>query len=1102
MIRTCIVILLLGLNSSLTFCQDQEWINYINDQYIYDLAFEGSKVWVCTDGGPICIDRVTHEMEYFLPNNSGIRGVGVYSIEIDDKGCKWIGGEGGLFAFDGSSWDRFHILQTGDTLYRTENIRISPNNEIWFRSFVRGNCGECYKLFRYDGLEFKDMTNYFAIGTRGSSVGIYDVDSEGGFWGIGSDTVFHYLNDQISIYHDEFELGDTSKLRNLVWHEDYGTIVVSRKVSIDDHETAIYRYSDNSWKIMPVEGENILRTYADVLKDSNNDLWVIYSDENSNDVYLKLNDGNWDRWERSDLGNIPTSGWQNPVFLDVDSLGHWWTQYGSDVNSHLLYEFDQLKWSSYDTEIYPLPNNLVDALLIDCDNNVWFASGSNIIKFDGISWQHFSSFDLGISTYFGTWSMTLDTSTCEIWIALYDNNDDSPGYIKYDGDTFSKFYTPTNRDVFKVLIGPNGTRWVASFGDGLGRIDDDGTTWYNSSNSPLEGTVTDITLDKDGNIWAGYLHGIAYFNGNNWINYDSSNSGAPEWLLWIFIDSFGNLWTSEGLPGSYHNVIRFDGANWESLNITSPLGYVQSMVQDQFQNYWFGTSEGVFKYNGMDFSHYNLSNSKITGNSTSEIHVDNYGNKWFVHSAGVSVFNENGISNHIIAPPNKMEGNVFFDSNKDGIFQPNTEYGISGEKIRLLPDSLITYSTFGGYFAFHPEQGQYELLIDLTNNYIPTSPTSLNAIVQNSNISGLNFGIWTNSPFDSISVDVTSGFIRCFDTTSLWINLTNHGILPADGNIELKFNDGFDYIESNIVPDNIQGNVISWDYYDLIPYEYRPIHILLGNPNIDSVSYEYCFEVNATRFVDNGPDYITTDISCDSLRCAYDPNDKTAIPLGEIQDNLSLIGDPIEYTIRFQNKGNDTAFIVIIRDTLDSLLDPSSFKLISHSHPLRVEISNENILTFYFEEINLLWESINENSSQGFVKYRISSYAAIPDYSVIENAADIIFDFNPPIRTNTTKNIVVESFPSTSVESNYLEDPDVLIYPNPSVGDFMVDIQLNHKFLDKEIDVCIYDIIGNVILRQKYFDSRFQIRNLAQGIYILTIEINEHLVTKKLISLD
>ena len=74
------------------------------------------------------------------------------------------------------------------------------------------------------------------------------------------------------------------------------------------------------------------------------------------------------------------------------------------------------------------------------------------------------------------------------------------------------------------------------------------------------------------------------------------------------------------------------------------------------------------------------------------------------------------------------------------------------------------------------------------------------------------------------------------------------------------------------------------------------------------------------------------DIFCGEVRGSYDPNDKTGFPLGVGATHDILPNQKIEYLIRFQNTGTDTAFNVVIRDTLSADFDILSVQSGVSSH--------------------------------------------------------------------------------------------------------------------------------------------------------------------------
>jgi uncharacterized repeat protein (TIGR01451 family) len=152
------------------------------------------------------------------------------------------------------------------------------------------------------------------------------------------------------------------------------------------------------------------------------------------------------------------------------------------------------------------------------------------------------------------------------------------------------------------------------------------------------------------------------------------------------------------------------------------------------------------------------------------------------------------------------------------------------------------------------------------------------------------------------------------------------------------------------------------------------------------------------------------DIHCIANTAAFDPNDKQGYPLGYGTQHYVRPGTPLEYQVRFQNTGNDTAFTVRIVDTLSAWLDPSTFRPSASSHQYTWDLTGAGVVTFLFENILLADSNVNEPASHGFIKFGIDHRANAPLETVIENTAEIYFDFNDPIITNTTYHRLGENF--------------------------------------------------------------------------------------------
>ena len=142
------------------------------------------------------------------------------------------------------------------------------------------------------------------------------------------------------------------------------------------------------------------------------------------------------------------------------------------------------------------------------------------------------------------------------------------------------------------------------------------------------------------------------------------------------------------------------------------------------------------------------------------------------------------------------------------------------------------------------------------------------------------------------------------------------------------------------------------------------------------------------------------------LRCSYDPNDKAVHPARTELENKTRFSEELLYTIRFQNNGNDTAFAVTIVDVLDENILTNSIRVRSSSHPVRTQIQ-EQTLTFTFPGIALVDSITNYEGSQGFVTFSCETADGLDENTLVTNTADIIFDMNPPIVTNTVENLLV-----------------------------------------------------------------------------------------------
>ena len=157
---------------------------------------------------------------------------------------------------------------------------------------------------------------------------------------------------------------------------------------------------------------------------------------------------------------------------------------------------------------------------------------------------------------------------------------------------------------------------------------------------------------------------------------------------------------------------------------------------------------------------------------------------------------------------------------------------------------------------------------------------------------------------------------------------------------------------------------------------------------------------------------------------SYDPNDKRVVP-SEVYD---LATDSIlVYTIRFQNTGTAEAIDVVVVDTLPPTVDIATFRMGAASHENAWSISPQGVLTVSFLGINLPDSNSNEAASHGAFIFTVHPTQPFLPNTRIDNAVDIYFDQNDPIRTNIATVVaqIVVSVPE-------LRNTGISVFPVPA----------------------------------------------------------------------
>jgi uncharacterized repeat protein (TIGR01451 family) len=285
------------------------------------------------------------------------------------------------------------------------------------------------------------------------------------------------------------------------------------------------------------------------------------------------------------------------------------------------------------------------------------------------------------------------------------------------------------------------------------------------------------------------------------------------------------------------------------------------------------------------------------------------------------------------------------------------------------------------------------------------------------------------------------------------------------------------------------ASTITWNYTNLLPFEYRYIDLSLNVliPPTVNVNDSLAFTVVANPTAgDNVPTNNTLSWN-QTVRSSFDPNDKTVIEGATI--TTAQTTNYLTYVTRFQNTGTANATTVVVQETLDPKLDWNTFEPIASSHTSNIQIKNGNQVTYTFSNIDLPYEGANAAASHGWMSYRIKPKNNVVVNDIMSSKSEIYFDYNAPILTNTVSTQVTALGTADYIKSNFK------VYPNPAANYLIIEanasMEAHYQIMDVNGKVLQFDTIESL--------KPIDISSLQSGFYLVNITTNQGKATYKLI---
>jgi ligand-binding sensor domain-containing protein len=328
-----------------------------------------------------------------------------------------------------------------------------------------------------------------------------------------------------------------------------------------------------------------------------------------------------DRLSKPPAATEQISQYIRRIFQDRD--GNMW--FGTTTDGVARYDGRSL---NYFTPANGFGSDWVSGMAQDAQGDIWFTTR------DGVSRYNPSAMRTAGSTQFTNYTEKDGLVIGQVWSLLLDKSGEfwfggDEGVSRFDGKQFTAFPIPAAdlsrfpyyrnpKQISCIVQDKTGNIWFGSNGGGVYKFD--GKTLINVSevDGLCNNFVTTIMEDLQGKLWFGTRYGglCMYdpsvergpgskpftvidpkdLNGDEiWTLYQASNG-----IIWIAVARRGlcSYDPSRALAADRKHVTCYNEKDGTGIRV------VQSILEDANGQLWFGTSGGVYKFNGAQFTNW------------------------------------------------------------------------------------------------------------------------------------------------------------------------------------------------------------------------------------------------------------------------------------------------------------------------------------------------------------------------------------------------------------------------------------------------------------------------------------------------------------------
>lgn len=439
---------------------DNETISTSGIHFVRTLLHSDGSVWIGHSQGLLRYDIPTNRLVRIYLKGSQNRTLGVYCLHEDETGL-YVGTYDGLYRKDRTSAEfvRMGVAPASDI----------PSQEVLFvYTICQDRLHECLWLGTQDGLwRYTPSDNRLQREQElpNTVINSITLDRNGSIV-IGSDAGL-FIYDGSTLQHITH---DARNVRSLA-DDDIESLLTDRdgNIWIGTHDGISLVRPQQAWEIVPLHfftqsGRGLFP--SSMLKDRSGGLWL--------------------------------GGTNGIIHIRPDG----------SVEEHHIH-----------SSRHPLPHNSIHAFYEDAQGEIWAATDGGIICYDHTS-RRFLSYPIHTGLYNAQWCYALtETHKGEFWIGTF-----SSGIFIYDRAAFRSHRGGVpdahlrseinNGQVFRMQTDPLGRVWVLYYDLGLDCISPEGEVSHFDLSRYIGTKIipTDMILDDEGYLWAGFRGGVLRIN--------------------------------------------------------------------------------------------------------------------------------------------------------------------------------------------------------------------------------------------------------------------------------------------------------------------------------------------------------------------------------------------------------------------------------------------------------------------------------------------------------------------------------------------------------------------------------------------------------------